>query len=463
MDAGNERDTWMAPICSGRTKLEESDQEAQVRRMLRMALDFSEVQGFNSQSFILRYHGAIGNVINYYHRGTIAKCERAAEGAAITTMAALVAPCWCSPIGEHPISSYSMLVMRSGAGKERYTTGIKGLLTAVCPEIVMNQKPASHVGFFRMLRSMPALFLAYDEISSTLKSVLSASGASSSKLIGTALLECYMGPDSVDGSATKSEKDSTDAAPFPIPSVVGGCTIDSFQSLAQLDAFRLDGLQGRFETIFVHDIIAPSFDIDKSRANSAETECLRDAARETINAIRGAQINADGSRTIKFPGRKQLNIDDNARVFWEDLSRDMMVDGQSFGGLWGAYITRTPQRMMRTACILAFYRGSRTICLTDVEMARWWHLSNLYHASGELSQASLDTNVSKIIYCLRENIPETHEITISEIRKLASRIKHAPTKDVREALTILLETKEITMRRDGRTGFFRKVKVAHGN
>jgi hypothetical protein len=430
-------------------------------RMLRMALDFSIVQGFDSQYPILRGHGDITRVIDYYHRGTLAQCERGGEAAALATMSALVAPCWCSPVGNAAISSYTMLVMKSGAGKERYTIGTRGLLTAICPEIVMREKPSSHVGFFRMLRAMPGLFLSYDELSSTLKAVLSASNASSSKLIGTALLECYMGPDDVDGTATKSEKDSTASVPFPIPSVIGGCTMDSFHSLTKLDAFREDGLQGRFETVFVNDIIYPQFVIDKTRATEGEKECLMNAAKETIAAIKGAQVNADGTRTIKFPSRKPLDIDENARTYWQDITRSMMVEGQMIGGLWGAYVTRTPQRIMRTACILAFYRGCRTVSLEDVEKSNWWHLTNLFHASGDMAQASLDGNVAKIIHMLREHIPESSEVTISEIRKLCTKIKHAPTKDVREALSILLETKEISLRKEGKTGFFRRVKVAH--
>lgn len=426
-----------------------------------MALDFSVVQGFGSQDRILRYHGDIEKVINYFHRGTISQCERAGEAAAVTTMAALVAPCWCSPVGNGAISSYAMLVMKSGAGKERYTIGIRGILTAVCPEIVMREKPSSHVGFFRMLRAMPGLFLSYDEISSTLKAVLSASNASSSKLIGTALLECYMGPDDVDGTATKSEKDSTASVPYPIPSVIGGCTMDSFHSMTKLDAFREDGLQGRFETIFVNDVVYPQFVIDKTRATEEELECLKEAAKETVQAIAGAQVNADGTRTIKFPSRRPLDIDSNARTYWEDIAYGMMVEGQLMGGLWGAYVTRTPQRIMRTACILAFYRGSRTVNIEDVEKAKWWHLTNLCHASGDLAQASLETNVSKIIYLLREVIPYDREITISEIRKLSAKIKHQPTRDVREALSILIETKEILMRKDGKTGFFQRMKVMH--
>jgi hypothetical protein len=408
-------------------------------------------------------HFEIGRVCDYLSSGTINRFETGAELGSLFLMAALVAPAWNTPIKHGPISQYSMLILPTGAGKEAYTvSGIRKVLKFIVQggdersgTIVAKKKPSSHVGLYNMLRKCPGLVITYDEMGSVFQSILSSGAASSSQLIGTALLESYMGPDSIDGTATKDEKNSTDEVLWPIPSIIGGMTIDSLLSISKLPAFQNDGLLGRFELVTNDQEIMPCEQDelkDGGPPSKEDVEILLNASGEVLRAVKNPSIELGREGNITFQKRKDLAITKEAKDFWWEFMMEYNLRGQRERGLFGGYISRMPQRVMRTASLLAFYRDSREVSLCDVEAAHGWHMDNFFMIRDYIRVASEPTPIEKICALLRDNLTHS-DVNKSGLRRLLPRsLRDVKKEELNAALCILIENGDVIEERRMITG-----------
>jgi hypothetical protein len=398
---------------------------------------------------IRQYAGA---VMDYFHSGTGSKIEMGAEGAAIFVMGALVAPTWNTPVGSGALSQYMMMVAKTGAGKERYTyKGIMKFLNKICPELLADKFPASQVAFFRQLTEMPGLVLCMDELGSMLKASLSNNAASSSRQIAQAYLTAYSGQEKLQGTANKKVEDSTPAVSWAIPSIIGGLTLDSWNSMAKLEAFREDGLTRRFEILVVNDIVVPDY-LEKLNTAPPSNEILEIFARAGADTIRACQRKGEVTQAVTFPMRKFLSIEDSAMRHWNEVSQRLSVDGQSEGGLFGGYKTGTGQRIMRTASVLCFYRDSREISLGDVEVAIDWHLRNLAQCERLIVSSSFDNTTSKLCDAIMRQVEVKRMMNKTELRRSEYVLKTATKRELDEALSILEEMGSIGIVKDKTAG-----------
>jgi hypothetical protein len=320
-------------------------------------------------------------VMDWLDQGTLFRHDRASKFCALAAMSACISATYCSPVGRGGLNQYMQLVMGSGVGKERYTLGAKEIVAAISPFLVARKKPKSDSGLYRMLQKNSSQLFVFDEIGSWMKAMI-GSNISSQQLISTVFLEAWSCPQRIDGSANKFERDSMDEIFSPSISIIGGMTIETFEKLSKMDAFKEDGLHGRFETIIIKDIIIPNRTMNKiSLQDNPMLEPFAEATRKALDKISKAiKIDKEGKdylEGVDYGEKEALLIEPNALDHWQEIMQTLCIEGQKIGGLFGAIMSRTPQRIMRTSSALCFFRGKRTINIFDIDEAFLIHNENL--------------------------------------------------------------------------------------
>lgn len=315
--------------------------------------------------------------VDWLFSGTAAHIDRFAIFGALTAMSACLSPSMCSPIFNGGLALYVTLVARSGVGKRRYTMDIMDIVKAVHPLLVSDQLPASDVGMYRLLRKCPARLFCYDEYKQSMIKMLE--GSSAQQGIGAAYLSAFDCPKLMAGSATKNILDSTQPIQRPNVTKIGGCTIEGFQKLVKMDAFREDGLIGRDEIVVINEIIEPSYEtLEPIPLSDDILNVYAHAAKHALNAISRAEITdvsalqptkqnpfPDTHKDITFDERIPFTIDEDAKMSWIAQSKADRISAQVEGGSAAALWNRQPERIMRIACCLAAFRFATNVTMED--------------------------------------------------------------------------------------------------
>ncbi len=359
--------------------------------------------------------------------------------AAIATMAALISPCWNTPTYA-PLSQYSLFVAGSGIGKERYTMGVRDVVEKLCPAMITQRKARSDVALMNQLRYSPARMFFFDEFGSWFSATLK-SDSSYQKMIATIFLESYMGPRYIDGAENKLDKDCTDHVEYPMINIIGGCTDDALENIMSLDAFRNDGLFGRFEVLMFRGTQAPkpAAELDKSEIQQHEMQALLVACQDACRSADAAAITADGQKKIVYPQRRNFSFGDGAAQQWDEINTRYAHLGQTNKKLLGSLYARLPQRVLRTACTLSAYRDSRQVEHYDLEYALGYHLRNLGSIISLVRESLEDTRLGRIAEVIRDGLEMKKELTRTQIKNLKNITKSSSKKEIDEALAMLNE------------------------
>jgi hypothetical protein len=320
------------------------------------------------------------------------------------------------------------LIAPSGAGKGRYIRATRTIAEMISPMLVAYQKPRSDVGLYRQLKESPGRLFCFEEFSVWLENMIS-SKAPSQAAIAEALLYCWDCPAIIDGGANKKEIDSTDAVRHPLVNIISAMTVESYQATSKLKANKKDGIGGRIEPVIFADYVDPNDDINLSDVPTNVMECFTDAAMETIKTINSFGRTPDEKNKreyndIIYPQKKPFVLDFGAAEGIKEIRKRYSIEAFKSSGIMSMMFARTAERVIRTSCILAAFRGSNEVNEDDLRYAEMFHGENITKARNviDISQTeNINAEIEERILIAIRNIGRP--MTWTEIIKVDPTIK----------------------------------------